>query len=506
MKILYRYFLIIGIIISYITFTVNSALARKKNHNLFTVVDVIVEAPIMINNDSLEFNMSINDINTASKIETDYYTFKITGHKTRLIIPLSTFLNYGRISLMDNRLEALRDINHANNLFIFQSGDTVELHLTNKKNQAYFLGKDADKYNCMYRIGNNNHPNNIKKFNLFLKDKNYESAYNYCKYQRDSLYNVQLNILDNYKTKLSTKVFQLIKIDCWSQNNQRVIDQCSVPFMIEGQADFRDAAKKIFFKYYSSYNTSPSDNDSLLLKSYNYCDFLIAKEVAFARLSKTENPKNDDVNFKKINDEINSHYRVGIIKDKIKLLAFLNIDRSKQGDFINCIDEAIDEAKVGRIQFALSQIKNANELGANAYPFKFPDKDGKEISLNNFKGKLIIIDFWFTGCHGCLGMAEALKPIIESYKSNPHIAFVSISIDRDKNLWIKSLKEEMYSSKYEINLLEGMNGHSSFVKNYNIDSYPTLLIISKQGKIITTSPPDPRTDKTSFIDFLTQHL
>lgn len=114
MKILYRYFLIIGIIISYITFTVNSALARKKNHNLFTVVDVIVEAPIMINNDSLEFNMSINDINTASKIETDYYTFKITGHKTRLIIPLSTFLNYGRISLMDNRLEALRDINHAN--------------------------------------------------------------------------------------------------------------------------------------------------------------------------------------------------------------------------------------------------------------------------------------------------------------------------------------------------------------------------------------------------------
>jgi thioredoxin-related protein len=99
-----------------------------------------------------------------------------------------------------------------------------------------------------------------------------------------------------------------------------------------------------------------------------------------------------------------------------------------------------------------------------------------------------------------------LKSIVEHYKPNPNIVFLSVCTDRNIDLWKKSVKEELYCSKDEINLLAQNGNQSEIIKYFNVNAYPTLVIMSKDGKLISTAPPDPRIDAQKFIEFIDDHL
>jgi thiol-disulfide isomerase/thioredoxin len=196
----------------------------------------------------------------------------------------------------------------------------------------------------------------------------------------------------------------------------------------------------------------------------------------------------------------------GVLKDKVRLLSLYNINRVRQGDFADYLDAAISEAGNDIFKKRIIAFKDANGFLANAFPFALPDKNGRVYRLSDFKGKMVIMDFWFTGCHGCVGMGAVLKPIALFYKSNPNVVFISMCIDRNRDLWLKSLEEEKYCSKDEINLLAGMDRESSIYKHYDLQGCPTLIVISKEGKIISAAPPDPRIDAGVFKTFINKYL
>ncbi|MBK0380066.1 TlpA family protein disulfide reductase [Mucilaginibacter segetis] len=482
------------------------AVAQKADRKLFSVVDVITDDTAMVHSDSLEFQMSKNGINSISTHNFDWYDFKINAAKIRLVIPLTTATNYGHIYLFSHKLQMFSELNQNNNLFLFQDGDSVTLHLSNREKGAFFTGKDADKYNCMYAIGNNNEINN-DKFNAFTKKKNYEDAYKSLISSRDSLYNLQTGILNKYKNKLNPRVYNLVKIDCWANCNYQIVGFCYAAFTGDPNDQFNAAAKACFSNYYANYKETLFKDTTLMVESYSYADFLNTKNHVYPEImSEIRNKGHRNVTFAEIDSVINNHYQGGILKDKLRLLAFLDLDWEKQGDFANYLNIAINEAGNNIFKQALVEIKSKLTVGVNAFPFEMPDKTGKIYTLKDFKGKLLVIDFWFTGCHGCLEMAETLKPIAASYKSNPNIVFASISIDRNKSLWLKSLQSERYCSEDEINLMEGLYGNSAFIRHYNINEYPTLLIISKKGKVLSIAPPDPRSKSSLFEKFINQNL
>ena len=70
----------------------------------------------------------------------------------------------------------------------------------------------------------------------------------------------------------------------------------------------------------------------------------------------------------------------------------------------------------------------------------FFDKNGKEITLNDFKGKNLYITFWATYCGPCI----LEKPLLEEYKTKytkPDLVFIDISLDNNKNKWKSYLEE-----------------------------------------------------------------
>lgn len=83
---------------------------------------------------------------------------------------------------------------------------------------------------------------------------------------------------------------------------------------------------------------------------------------------------------------------------------------------INKADEAADELPI---------------LGSIG-PFEFVTQKGEPFGVEQLKGKISIVDFIFTRCKGpCPVMADHMSGLYLLYKDNPHIQFVSITVDPD---------------------------------------------------------------------------
>jgi protein SCO1 len=63
-------------------------------------------------------------------------------------------------------------------------------------------------------------------------------------------------------------------------------------------------------------------------------------------------------------------------------------------------------------------------------PFQFQNQDNKTLGLKDFKGKLFVVDFFFTTCHSiCPIMSTELERVDSAFKNNPAFAILSHTVD-----------------------------------------------------------------------------
>lgn len=116
--------------------------------------------------------------------------------------------------------------------------------------------------------------------------------------------------------------------------------------------------------------------------------------------------------------------------------------------------------------------------------FSLTDTLGNEVSLSQFKGNVLVLDFWYTGCFACARTYKVINPIIKEFEGKP-VKFISISEDKIRDVWIKSIHSGVYTDPKHINLSAGKMGatHPLF-RYFQINAYPTVILIDKNGKII----------------------
>ena len=73
--------------------------------------------------------------------------------------------------------------------------------------------------------------------------------------------------------------------------------------------------------------------------------------------------------------------------------------------------------------------------GAPVQPFALPDIIGNLHRLEDYRGKVLYIDVWATWCGPCLNERPDFEKLVEKYQDNAGIAFIGISIDRDRVAW-----------------------------------------------------------------------
>ncbi len=111
--------------------------------------------------------------------------------------------------------------------------------------------------------------------------------------------------------------------------------------------------------------------------------------------------------------------------------------------------------------------------------FTLTDATGAPLQLSVLKGKVVVLDFWATWCHGCKIEIPWYMEFQKKYKSQ---GLVVIGVSMDEDGW-KSV--EPYLAKHPINYPIAI-GDSELAKRYNVEALPVTLLIDRDGNIAAT--------------------
>lgn len=149
---------------------------------------------------------------------------------------------------------------------------------------------------------------------------------------------------------------------------------------------------------------------------------------------------------------------------------------------INRYDAPISESyHINSLKEKLERMRRVN-VGQMFTDIKLLTPEGKEIALSDYaaKGKYVLIYFWGSWNGPCCQENPNVVALYDRYK-NKGFEIVGISLDRDKNSWIKGIAEYKITWPQMSDLKQW---ESEAAKLYNINSIPSTILLDKEGVIV----------------------
>jgi len=174
------------------------------------------------------------------------------------------------------------------------------------------------------------------------------------------------------------------------------------------------------------------------------------------------------------------------------LLGYLNFG------FTDAVTGKLVEAKKSYpgstyLKFPIERINALKKLrsGQIAPNIWFENIDGKKISLDSFKGRIVFLDIWSVGCHHSLQELPILDKIINQLEPTGKVAFLNVNIDDSRQELALHLRDTPISG---INVV-APGDKSKFETEYFINSLPRYILIDSHGKMIDAFAERPSSPK-----------
>lgn len=201
--------------------------------------------------------------------------------------------------------------------------------------------------------------------------------------------------------------------------------------------------------------------------------------------------------FEKFNEELNGVQRQ-FIKDhpsgyasSFIALSFLSEKQDRTySDIIgmyNGLDKKVQASYFGlKLKEMADQAKKTAE-GEKAPGFTLPDVDGNLVSLTQFKGQYLLIDFWASWCRPC---RDENPNVVNAYQEFHAKGFdiLGVSLDEDKSKWLDAIAKDGLTWTH-VSDLKGWK--SDVAALYSIQSIPSNVLIDKDGKVIAKNLRGP---------------
>ena len=119
-------------------------------------------------------------------------------------------------------------------------------------------------------------------------------------------------------------------------------------------------------------------------------------------------------------------------------------------------------------------------IGKKAPNFSQADALGKSISLESFKGKYVLVDFWASWCGPCRQENPNLVRTYQKFKTK-NFEILGVSLDNNKEKWLQAIKDDQLNWPHVSDLKYWKN---EVAVQYGVQSIPANFLLDKEGKII----------------------
>jgi thiol-disulfide isomerase/thioredoxin len=102
---------------------------------------------------------------------------------------------------------------------------------------------------------------------------------------------------------------------------------------------------------------------------------------------------------------------------------------------------------------------------------------GKTFSLLDFRGKVVLLDFWASWCGPCRSALPKLKQLQSIFGSDQFVV-ISVSEDEDERTW------RAFVSNHQMNWLQHFDAGGSLSQSFSVRGLPTYILIGRDGTIL----------------------
>lgn len=178
---------------------------------------------------------------------------------------------------------------------------------------------------------------------------------------------------------------------------------------------------------------------------------------------------------------INSHPNSGVSSFLINAYLATAMEKSDLVALINKLGPDVQNTfTIKKMMTGLTGGSFGKLLNNPAPAVSIPDASGKTISLADFKGKYVLLDFWASWCKPCRALTPALAASYEKYK-NKGFTILSVSLDENKAKWLQAIAEDKMVWPQGCDLKAAA---SPVAVAYGVQAIPASMLVDPNGKII----------------------
>ena len=161
------------------------------------------------------------------------------------------------------------------------------------------------------------------------------------------------------------------------------------------------------------------------------------------------------------------HYNLGV--------ALMQLNRDEEG--IAEIKQYLKlEPKGSYCEVGRKLVENPRRARENFAPdFSFTSAQGEYISLDDLKGKVVLLDFWGTWCPPCVASVPDLRNLYKRYANEPSFVLIGISSDHDEGVW------RQFTEKNKMVWPQYLDENRRIQKAFGVRAFPTYILIDHEG-------------------------
>jgi len=385
---------------------------------------------------------------------------------------------------------------------LVEPGDSINIQINAEegRNITNFNGRGDGKYRCRSALDTVN-------YNIFYDYRNDADV----NLKFDSLKNEMLNILDAYKKDISDSAYNIMYND--------VVGKLAYAYIYSVYGDIPDSLDKVKYDSirvnFRKFNQTVAGNGNYEYLSTGMISYLFDKEKIDMMLERNgKNPAFESF-YARIKNTYDGKLREQLIAYcfKNKLAMAFVFGGADPLAYKKSLEDALKIVSTPVLRNAIMDEYNKRAQGAKIYNFALPkDSSNQLVHFSDLKGKVILLDVWSYNCTGCYLFSRAFhEKIFPLFQADTNFLVVSVMLDKTAGYehYLRRLRRmgnTTYTYPEYLNLYGGKDVKDAMdlIDYYNIDIYPTIFVINKNGELVSSTIPYFNDSQSPNVPLLTE--